>query len=31
LDAYEVNKGSKDPKTSVEVEVDAKIEYFGAH
>jgi hypothetical protein len=28
---YEVNKGSKDSKTLVEVEVNAKFEYFGAH
>jgi hypothetical protein len=28
---YEVNKGSKDLKTLVEVEVNAKIEYFGVH
>ncbi len=28
---YEVNKGSKDPKTSIKVEVNEKIEYFGAH
>jgi hypothetical protein len=28
---FEVNKGSKDLKTLVEVEVNAKIEYFGVH
>lgn len=28
---YEVNKASKDLKTLVEVEVNAKIEYFGVH